>query len=461
MSLADSKFIYFVCSLILLCVLFLVRLVESGSIVKFLPGFSGPLPFKLETGYVSVGETELFYLFVESQGKPLQDPVMVYLIGGPGCSALNGFLFQTGPLHFKLTDYEGGLPTLELYPYTWTKTASIIYLDLPVGSGYSYSNSSEEYSASDLLSANQTYMFMRQWLDDHPKFITNRFFIATDSYSGVIAPIIAQEILNGNKAGLKPKISLVGIISGSPHTDSMLEDNSKIPMAYQLALLSDGLYKSAKKSCHGDYIDVDSSNVECLEDLKVISECLELINDEMVLSPKCATVSPTPNGGLLLPSSRERDYWCKNFDYLLSDIWANDESVQRALHVREGTIKEWYRCNLNLSENIYTYDVSSSIDYHRNLTSTGLQILLYTGDHDLVVPHISTEYWISTLNLTVDEDWRPWFVDGQIAGFTLKYTNYGYRLTYATLKGSGHSPTEWMGMQVHEMFERWIHFYPL
>ncbi|TXG53951.1 hypothetical protein EZV62_019207 [Acer yangbiense] len=396
--------------------------VESGSIVKYLPGFSGPLPFKLETGYVSVGETELFYLFVESQGKPLQDPLMVYLIGGPGCSALNGFLFQTGPLHFNLTDYEGGLPTLELYPYAWTKTANIIYLDLPVGTGYSYSNSSEEYSASDLLSANQTYLFMRKWLDDHPKFKTNRFFITTDSYSGVIAPIIAQEILNGNEAGLKPRISLVGIISGSPHTNSMLEDNAKIPQAYRLALLSDGLYKSAKKSCNGDYIDVDSSNVECLEDLKVISE---------------------------------------NFGYLLSDIWANDESVQRALHVREGTIKRWYRCNVNLSDNIYTYDVSSSIDYHRNLTSTGLQLLLYTADHDLVVPHISTEYWISTLNLTVDEDWRPWFVDGQIAGFTLKYTNYGYRLTYATVKGSGHSPTEWMGKQSHEMFERWIHFYPL
>ncbi|KAK3185062.1 hypothetical protein Dsin_032348 [Dipteronia sinensis] len=64
------------------------------------------------------------------------------------------------------------------------------------------------------------------------------------------------------------------------------------------------------------------------------------------------------------------------------------------------------------------------------------------ADHDLVVPHISTEYWISNLNLTADEDWRPWFVDGQIAGFTLKYTNYRYRWTYATIKGSGHSPNE-------------------
>jgi len=46
--------------------------------------------------YVSVNESELFYLFVESQGKPLEDPLLVYLVGGPGCSALTGFFFQVG-----------------------------------------------------------------------------------------------------------------------------------------------------------------------------------------------------------------------------------------------------------------------------------------------------------------------------------------------------------------------------
>ncbi|KAJ0046422.1 hypothetical protein Pint_05633 [Pistacia integerrima] len=45
--------------------------------------------------------------------------------------------------------------------------------------------------------------------------------------------------------------------------------------------------------------------------------------------------------------------------------------------------------------------------------------------------------------------------------YTMKYSNYGYRLTYATSKGSGHSPTEWKGRESYEMFERWIHFYPL
>lgn len=40
----------------------------------------------------------------------------------------------------------------------------------------------------------------------------------------------------------------------------------------------------------------------------------------------------------------------------------------------------------------------------------------FSGDHDLVVPHIYTEYWIGLLDITLDEDWRPWFVGGQVAG---------------------------------------------
>jgi serine carboxypeptidase-like clade 1 len=39
-----------------------------------------------------------------------------------------------------------------------------------------------------------------------------------------------------------------------------------------------------------------------------------------------------------------------------------------------------------------------------------------SGDHDMNIPYVATHAWIETLNLTVDSDWRPWFVDGQIAG---------------------------------------------
>jgi hypothetical protein len=40
-----------------------------------------------------------------------------------------------------------------------------------------------------------------------------------------------------------------------------------------------------------------------------------------------------------------------------------------------------------------------------------------SGDHDMTVPNIGTQEWIRSLNLTVDESWRVWSVNGQTAGW--------------------------------------------
>ncbi|KAL2241054.1 UNVERIFIED_CONTAM: Serine carboxypeptidase-like 17, partial [Sesamum indicum] len=56
------------------------------------------------------------------------------------------------------------------------------------------------------------------------------------------------------------------------------------------------------------------------------------------------------------------------------------------------------------------------------------------GDHDMIIPYMSTLKWIRDLNLTLDEDWRPWTVDGQVAGYTMKYKNNQAELTFATVK---------------------------
>jgi len=58
-------------------------------------------PFKFfgSWRYVTVGESRsknLFYYFVESQGDPSVDPVVLWLNGGPGCSSFDGFVYEHG-----------------------------------------------------------------------------------------------------------------------------------------------------------------------------------------------------------------------------------------------------------------------------------------------------------------------------------------------------------------------------
>ncbi|KAJ7958276.1 Serine carboxypeptidase [Quillaja saponaria] len=109
------------CILLLLLILQTCsQLVVSHSLVKFLPGFHGHLPFELETGYVGVGDSEdvqPFYYFIKSQRNPKNDPLMLWLTGGPGCSGLSPIMFEivfVGPISVKYEVYNGSLPNLEL-----------------------------------------------------------------------------------------------------------------------------------------------------------------------------------------------------------------------------------------------------------------------------------------------------------------------------------------------------------
>ncbi|BFG41878.1 hypothetical protein CerSpe_281520 [Prunus speciosa] len=452
-------------------VLFLLNchIVSSASIIKTLPGFSGELPFELETGYLGVGDSDdvqLFYYFVESERNPKEDPLVLWLTGGPGCSSFSGLVYQIGPLVFNYANSSGNQPTFVLNPYSWTKLANIIFLDQPVGTGFSYAKSSQGYMTGDALSAAQTYEFLRKWITGYPQFLKNPLYIGGDSYSGKTVPIITQEISNGNEVGLEPPMNLKGYILGNPFTDPTYDLNSRIKFAHNMALISDELYESTKTNCKGEYVQVDPSNAPCVENLQEVTRCLQKINSPQILEPICSTLSPKPKGSELYQNFVGENFldmphrcpepWCRTYNYLFSFIWANDKTVQNALHVREGTIKGWERCNQSFSRS-YAHDVRTSLDYHRNLTKKNLRALVYSGDHDMLVPYVGTEEWIISLNLSIDYTWRPWFVNGQVAGYTKAYTRKAYSLTYAT--GAGHTATEYNPRECFPMIDRWFSYY--
>lgn len=48
-----------------------------------------------------------------------------------------------------------------------------------------------------------------------------------------------------------------------------------------------------------------------------------------------------------------------------------------------------------------------------------IQTIACSGDHDLSIPHIGTREWIQSLNMSNDEYWQPWSVDGQVSGWVI------------------------------------------
>ncbi|CAH1426834.1 unnamed protein product [Lactuca virosa] len=123
---------------------------------------------------------------------------------------------------------------------------------------------------------------------------------------------------------------------------------------------------------------------------------------------------------------------------------------------------EWVGCNESLrfyydKEPIsYTHNKWSNVAYHRHLANKNCRSLVYSGDLDMSVSYLSTLKWIESLNLLVNNDWGPWFVDGQVAGYTMKYLHNDYNLTFATIKGGGHIAPDYKPNECLMMLMRWF-----
>ncbi|KAK3412244.1 hypothetical protein EUGRSUZ_I01034 [Eucalyptus grandis] len=288
----------------------------------------------------------------------------------------------------------------------WSK-ASIIFVDSPVGTGFSYSTTEQGWYTSDSSLAEQVHEFLRKWLAEHLQYIAVQLFIGGDSYFGMVVPIVTKYVVD---------------------------------VALRMALISDEFYEAAKTSCNETYVNVDPSNTECWTALGPIKRCVKDLYGDDILEPKFVFASPKEN-----PDLGRRS----NFNYALSCMWSHYLRVRKALNVRPRK-----RSNKSLA---YTKDVQSVVEVHKNLSTLGLEVLGECGDCDMVVPFVGMIEWIKRLNLTTVNDWQPWFVDGQVAGYTKKHSEHGHRLTYATVTGAGHPALEYCRRECCEMSMRWVH----
>ncbi|XP_019190120.1 PREDICTED: putative serine carboxypeptidase-like 52 [Ipomoea nil] len=229
--------------------------------------------------------------------------------------------------------------------------------------------------------------------------------------------------------------------------------------------------QSLERHCGGEYRNVDPNNLACLQDATTFYQWYSKLYKSHILEPACPDDDPATKSepvcnnvdysnlfdqtrslgqltNLITPlhiTAKCRDYW-----YTLMTYWANELTVRDAIHVRKGTVDLWEFCNSNLS---YTRNANDVTSYHAYLSTKGYQSLIYSGDHDPCIPFISTQAWIKALNYSIVDDWKPWWTDDQVAGYTTTYSN---GMTFATVKGGGHTVPESAPYQALVMFAKWI-----
>ncbi|KAG8070642.1 hypothetical protein GUJ93_ZPchr0006g44578 [Zizania palustris] len=420
-----------------------VSAAPPGAEVTEFPGFDGDLPSRQYAGYITVGHEQqkrhLYYYFAASERNPNTDPVIIWINGGPACSGFSALLHSIGP--FKIDGsmmlHAGDEPTTKLNPYSWTKMASLLLVDSPAGVGFSYAENEDDYVTNDTSRVLDLYDFLSEWFAEYPEFLPNPFYIAGCSYSGVIVPVLAQEILQKNEDGERAKINFKGYSLCNPAVDVEIENNAYVPYAFRMGLISDELFQSLVSTCNGKYWNNKAPS--CLANLDQFHKQISGINMEHILCPPCryrmgitAEASEEYDFGQmfeLMSESSEYGLECNHQELVLEKLF-DTKSSREKLHARPAEIssKKWKRCPSYIR---YTRDIPTLTEYHLNVTSKGYRVFLYSGDHALLVPFSATLEWLKTLKYKEIEKWHPWFVQKQIAGYSVRYEN---NLLFATIK---------------------------
>lgn len=105
----------------------------------------------------------IFFWHFQNQHIANKQRTVIWLNGGPGCSSEDGAMMELGP--YRLTSdhqlvYNNG---------SWNEFANVMFVDNPVGTGFSYVNTDSYVHELDEMAA-QFMVFLEKWFALFPEY---------------------------------------------------------------------------------------------------------------------------------------------------------------------------------------------------------------------------------------------------------------------------------------------------
>ena len=95
-------------------------------------------------------------------------------------------------------------------PYAWNKVVNMVFIEQPVGVGFSVATGSIDYG--DDQAATDNYKFIKVFLEKFDTYSSNDFYILSESYGGHYMPTLAKKlVVNGG-------VNFKGVALGNPLT---------------------------------------------------------------------------------------------------------------------------------------------------------------------------------------------------------------------------------------------------
>ncbi|XP_044735684.1 retinoid-inducible serine carboxypeptidase-like [Chrysoperla carnea] len=347
--------------------------------------------------------------------NPESKPLLIWLQGGPGVSSTGiGNFEEFGPLDSNLNRRN----------HTWVKDYNVIFIDNPVGTGFSYVDSTSLLTTNNAQIARDLVECLRSFYKKLPQFENTPLYITSESYGGKMniefALLLNKEIKEG-----KIKSNLKGVTL----IDSWISPINSV-LTWAPFLLVTGMIDI------DGYEKIDKEARKC-QDLVESGRYSEATNQWGQTETETTSVTQNIDFYNILTKVKYQTRYKSNFvDGLesrqdsdsLNSIMNNE--VKQALNLPSNVY--WSESNKqvfsNLSED-FMKPVIHIVEEVLNTTSIKVQVV--SGQLDLIVDTPGTYKWVMGMYFKNKRHWvkaqrKPLLVNRYIEGFVKKYGTFEF-----------------------------------
>ncbi|GAB2222684.1 hypothetical protein Drorol1_Dr00016807 [Drosera rotundifolia] len=388
--------------------------------------------YKIEHSY----DARMFYFFFESRNSK-EDPVVIWLTGGPGCSSELALFYENGP--FKIANNL----SLVWNEYGWDKASNLIYVDQPTGTGFSYTSDRRDIRHTEGGVSDDLYDFLQAFFAAHPELANNDFYITGESYAGHYIPAFAARVHKGNKAKEGIHINLKGFAIGNGLTDPAIQYRAYTDYALDMGLIKKPAYNTINKI------------------LPVCETAIKLCGTDGTISCMAAYFVCNTVFSSIMTLAGDTNYYdirikCQGslcYDFSNMESFLNKKSVRSALGVE----------NIDFVSCSPTVYQAMLVDWMRNLEvgipallEDGIQMLIYAGEYDLICNWLGNSRWVHAMEWSGQKDFNSasevsFEVDGSEAGVLKTHGP----LTFLKVHDAGHMVPMDQPKAALEMLKRW------
>ncbi|KAH8926610.1 alpha/beta-hydrolase, partial [Atractiella rhizophila] len=379
------------------------------------------------SGFMDISETKhIFWWFFESRSDPENDPMILWIQGGPGGSSFMGMLSELGPCLVS----DDGKETY-INEYSWNSFANLIFIDQPVPVGFSYHDDDHQV-ANSVEGAEDVWTFLQLFYQQFPKYLKGGFTLAGESYGGIYVPHMVNAIYNHNVAKDGLHIPLQTVMIGNGLTDPV----------YQFPALTEYACHSPPYSFLNSSICAEIDAISKADVSRRLSELCYETRDQLICSTAVLKANKDPFD-VRRTCPGEQDLSCYAWATSVG-AYMNREDVKKELGVPKnisyGDDTNEVGQNFMLSQGESSYKNSLLL---QPLISDGIRVLIYAGEWDYKCNWIGNKRWVLALPTPFQKELEEgkdklFFVNGKPAGEVRTGGEGAGNFTYLKVFGAGH-----------------------